>query len=211
MFKSSSDRLSYLNRTGSHATKPHPTGLIEDIPQWAAEPEAYYKSVRDQYRSLNEQMARTQASLVEVNEKLRTTLPHKEYEHSRQHKEQLAARYLILQEQTSSFRELARAAGDHAWATVFYLIARRLLRHDDFVAILKETEQLLDRREHEVKHGAAGRSEEARRNRYNRVNKQKRRAHFREKYDAGGRPVIRDGKRYWAYPRDSDYPKQEDK
>jgi len=51
MFKNASDNLNFIARTASHATKPSHTGRINDIPSWAREPEEYYNSIRDQYRS----------------------------------------------------------------------------------------------------------------------------------------------------------------
>jgi hypothetical protein len=150
MYKGSSDKLAYIDRVASHSTKPRPSGRIDDIPAWAQEPEAYYNSVRDQYRLLADQLAKIQHDLTVINEKMKGSLPFKEYEHLRIHKERLAAKYSALQPQAGAYREIARAAGDRAWATVFFHVAQMLLTPEDFQALLKETQELLGRDQIEI-------------------------------------------------------------
>jgi hypothetical protein len=193
MFKQSSDKLNYVGRVASHATKPRASGLIEDIPTWAAEPEAYYNSVFVQYQSLADQLKTTQEKLTGINERLRTTLPFKEYEHLRIHKEHLAERFGMLQQQANSFREVARAAGERSWATVFYLVARRLLPPEDFAVLMKEAEQILERPEFQIKKGEGMKSEESKNNRREQKKRQVRRANW-NKHKTGGVTVWADNK-----------------
>jgi hypothetical protein len=162
MYKGSSDKLSYIDRVASHSTKPRPSGRIDDIPAWAQEPEAYYNSVRDQYRLLADQLAKIQHDLTVINEKMKASLPFKEYEHLRIHKERLAAKYSALQPQAGAYREIARAAGNRAWATVFFHVAHMLLTREDFQILLKETQELLGRDQVEVTKGEGEYSKEQR-------------------------------------------------
>jgi len=165
MFKNASDNLNFIARTASHATKPSRTGRINDIPSWAREPEEYYNSIRDQYRSLADQLAKAQASLTDVNEKLKATLPFKEYDHLRQHKERLAARHSLLQQQAGHYRALARAAGANAWGVVLYHVAQRLLPPEDFLVIEKEVQDILGRERFEIAKGDGELSEQTRESR----------------------------------------------
>jgi hypothetical protein len=179
MFKASSDKLDYINRVGSHATKARGTGRIDDIPPWAREPEEYYNSIRDQYQALADQFADVQAQLAVINEKLRVTLPFKDFENLRLHKERLAARCTMLQEQAKAYRSLARAAGEKAWATVFYHCAQFVLGKDEFRRIEEQTKEILARPQFEIEAGRSDRSEAALENLRRKEKRQHRRHVFR--------------------------------
>jgi vacuolar-type H+-ATPase subunit I/STV1 len=193
MFKDSADKLDYIKRVGSHATKPRPSGRIDEVPAWAAEPEQYYNSVRDQYRLLADQLVKTQNALVEINAKLKETLPFKDYEHLRLHKERLGARYGELQEQASHYRSLARAAGEKAWSMVFYHVAERLLTPEDFRALRMETDEIIGRHMYEVKTGEGDKSEQVHENRNAHESRRRRRARWR-RHHGGSVTVWADNK-----------------
>jgi len=161
MYKKNSDQSNFISRTGSHATKESRTGRIDAIPAWAEEPEAYYNSLRDRWRSILEQLIETQNQLAEINRKLKYSMPFKEYEHLRQHKERLSDKVALLQQEQGEYRPLARAAGERAWATIFFFVARKLLPPDDFLILIKETKALLGGRpEVEISKGEGEKSEE---------------------------------------------------
>jgi hypothetical protein len=189
MYKGSADRLSYLARVSSHATKPLASGRIDEIPPWAQEPEAYYNSVRDRYRSLAEQLTTAREKLTEINETLRNHLPFKEFEHLRQHKERLGARVVLLQEQASDYRVMARAAGEKAWMTVFYCVAEKLLSRDDLYAIRDETREILARDPVEVGGGQDAWTPGKRANRAVNKKRRQRRARFQKSHGPAERLV----------------------
>jgi hypothetical protein len=190
MYKGSSDKLSYIDRVASHSTKARPSGRIDDIPAWAREPEEYYNSVRDQYRLLADQLAKIQHDLAAINEKMKVKagLPFKEFEHLRKHKERLAAKFTALKPQAGAYREIARAAGERAWASVFFHLAQMLLTPDDFRILLKETQELLGRNQVEITKGDGEYSEERREAIRRSEQRKKRRRRFRQHH--GGNVVV---------------------
>jgi hypothetical protein len=189
MFKKSSDQLHFIERTGSHSTKASRTGRIDDIPPWAAEPEEYYNSIRDRWHLLHEQLMDAQEKLTAINEKLRLTLPFKEFEHLTQHKERLAQRARILQEQQSDYRAMARAAASHSWATVFIYVARKLLPLEDFKALEQEVMGLLNREEFGgIAKGNSEFSDEKRANQQASSQRRKRRVNWRRQH--GGSVLV---------------------
>jgi hypothetical protein len=153
MYKQTSDSHDYLKRVGSHSTKAHPTGRIDDIPAWAADPEQYYNTLRDQYTNLINQLHKTEEQLVEINRKFKIRLPLKEFDHLRQHKERLGAIYAKLQSEVINLRPLVRALGAKSWTSVFYEVAFRLLNREDFKVIAAETRALLQRDQFEIRKG----------------------------------------------------------
>ena len=176
MFKTSSGKLDYISRVGSHATKPRAGGRIDDVPSWAKEPEEYYNSIRDRYQALADQFADIQTQLAVINDKLKVTMPFKDFENLRLHKERLAARATVLQERVKAYRTMDRAAGEKSWATVFYHCAQFVLGKDEFRRIQEQTKEILARPLFEIKPGQADMSESTRNN-LRRHEKQKRRRH----------------------------------
>jgi hypothetical protein len=146
MYKTTSDRTTYLERVASHSTKEHATGRIDNIPSWAKEPEEYYLSLRERVDSLTIQRDKAVAKMTAINQRLLKMLPHDEY------------RLLINQRGVASdyakhfdselreFREMLRAAAANSWSLVFYHCARMLLTDDEFMTITKETDSVLGRR-----------------------------------------------------------------
>lgn len=180
MYGKASDNQAYISRTGSHATKPHPTGRIDDIPAWAAEPEQYYNKLRDEYRVWADQLKDTQAKLNEIHEKLRFTLPLREYEHLKQHQECLGDKVRALQEKVMTYRPLVRALGEKAWANVFVYVAETLLSKEELYAIRDETRALLKREPVEIAKGRSERSLERHHSRTLSDNRRERRVRSRK-------------------------------
>lgn len=182
MYKKSSDRLDHIERTGSHATKAHASGLIDDIPGWAAEPEQYYNSIRDRWKSILDQLMAAQSEIAGINEKLRHTLPIKEYTYLIQHKERVLERFHVLEKEQVEYRPLAKAAGDRAWAMVFYYLARKMMPLEDFIVIDKEVREILGRTMAEIKKGQGMMSEQRHASVVRHERKKDRRADFRKWY-----------------------------
>ena len=145
MFKKASDNLSYLERTGSHATKPSPTGRIDMLPAWAQEPEAYYNSLLERYNSLRAQLDHCQEQLAALKLKLKATLPRKDYDHAIEVRRGVSERYGILQRELGQYRLMVREASLKSWATTFYHCAKLKLNRDDFGALCTDTKEMLGR------------------------------------------------------------------
>jgi hypothetical protein len=155
MYKSLSDLSHYLERAGSHATKESRTGRIDAIPKWAQEPEQYYNSLRDRYQSLAAQLKQAEHDLAEINEKLKITLPRKEFLFLDGMKTALGAKAQHLASEASAYRQLVRAASHKSWASTFYYCAQELLDTSVFVRIQEQTQQMLGREHQEIKAGYA--------------------------------------------------------
>lgn len=188
MYKGSNERQSFVGRTGSHATKPHGTGRIDHVPPWAEEPEAYYNDVRDRYRSLADQLRKAQDQLTEINFRLRTSLPYREYQHLREQRDRIAALHSALQNEASNYRALARAAGEKSWAIVFVAVAKKILSRETFVDLCNETTGVLGRRDFEIARGDAEMSPEQKARSRAKEARQKRRHDFRAR--RGGDAVV---------------------
>jgi hypothetical protein len=161
-FKKTSDAQSYLDRTGSHATKPSPTGRIDMLPSWAEEPEAYYNSLLERYNSLRAQRDQCQGQLEALNLKLKATLARKEYDHTMELKRALGERFGVLQHEISHYRMMVREASLKSWATTFYYCAKLKLDRDEFLFLCGEARGMLGRNEQEVKKGQAEFTDEQR-------------------------------------------------
>jgi hypothetical protein len=155
MFKKSSDALSYLERTGSHATKPSPTGRIDMLPAWAQEPEAYYNSLLERYNSLCAQRDQCQQQLEALKLKLKATLSRKDYDHAMEVKRAVVARYGVLEQELGKYRMMVREASLKSWATTFYHCAKLKLNRDDFVGLCHDTQEMLGRNQQMVAKGQA--------------------------------------------------------
>jgi hypothetical protein len=155
MFKKASDNLSYLERTGSHATKASPTGRIDMLPAWAQEPEEYYNSLLERYKSLCAQRDQCQRQLEALNLRLKETLPRKDYDHVMEVKRAHMARFGVLQQETGEYRKMVREASLKSWATTFFHCAELKLERSDFLDLCHETEEMLGRFQMEVTAGQA--------------------------------------------------------
>jgi hypothetical protein len=183
MFKNSNDKLNYLNRTGSHATKESATGRINAIPQWAQEPEQYYNSLRDQFIAIRDQRLDYQQKLTEIREKLKQTLPFKEFQALDAKREAIAAKYQTLEVEAGKYRSLARAAGEHSFANVFMHVAEQILDREMMIRIRKDAESLLGRPIFEVTAGQGEMSPESRASMQKQKVRQQRRQRLRDRMD----------------------------
>jgi hypothetical protein len=155
MFKKASDAVAYLERTGSHATKPSPTGRIDMLPAWAQEPEAYYNSLLERYNSLCAQRDRCQEQLGALNLKLKATLARKDYDHTMEVKRALATRYGVLEQELGKYRMMVREASLKSWATTFFHCAKLKLDPEDFLGLCQDTREMLGRNQQVVGRGQA--------------------------------------------------------
>lgn len=149
MFKKASDRQSYQQRVASHATKPSPTGRVDDIPSDAKQPEEYYRSLADQFRALLDRYQAAGEEIAELNLRLRATLPFREFQLLKAERDRLGEIHQATQMKLAEYRPLLRAAEDNAWGTTFYECAERLLDRALFIKIDEATREFLqrDRRE----------------------------------------------------------------
>ena len=192
MYKGADDKQSYTKRTGSHATKPFASGRVDGIPPWAAEPEEYYRNIRDQWRVLNDQLRECQDKLAQIRERLRTTLAKKEYDHVIRVRESLANRVGILQEEAGRYRSLVRQAGLHSWSATFYFCACKILSKEQLYQIADEAQAILGRRVNEVPKGQAEYTPGKRENVNQRKKHQQRRRDFHEHHRGEDRVVWED-------------------
>jgi hypothetical protein len=144
-FKTASDLQSYQQRVGSHATKEHPTGRIDAVPEWAVAPEEYYNTIKEQYALL-------QGTLYEIceeekwcNIQLRSSLPFEEADRLRKQKFNLGQLHLEIQTNLHELRPILTEAGNQSWATTWRLLARNELDEAIFNRIEDMCREMLGR------------------------------------------------------------------
>ena len=159
MHKSASDRQSFITRTGSHATKPSAGGVVRDLPPDAAEPEEYYRSLREQFTALLQELEGQRTRLVEVKERLRATLPFKEFEMLEKERDRLGQVLQELQEDCIELRRIARSAALEAWNATWVAVATQLLPTDTLKKINDDTKGWLGRPQQEIAKPSADKSD----------------------------------------------------
>jgi len=192
MYKGAHDKQSFTQRTASHATKPYASGRVDGIPPWAAEPEEYYRSIRGQWQALNDQLRDCQDKLAAIRQRLKTTLPRKEYDHLIGQREHLANRASVLQEQATSYRSLARQAGLHSWSATFYFVACKMLSKEQLYQIADEAQAILGRHVNEIPKGHGEYTPEKREAVKRQKRQQERRASFHKHHPGPDRVVWKD-------------------
>jgi hypothetical protein len=160
-YKSFSEAMNHIKRTGSAATREHATGRIDMIPADAREPEEYYNTIRDQYAVLHKQFVANQDRLTWLKAALLKNLPHGDYISLSTEYDNLRAQQTKMQQTIMELRPAVRAAGANAWGVAFKVIARQLLDLELFLKINKEVETLFGRKEHEIKSGGTSGTAEA--------------------------------------------------
>ena len=144
-YKSTGDSKDWIERSGSHATRPSATGRIDDLPSWAKEPEEYFNSINQQWQSIKQQTEKTKKELSDVNFRLKQTLAFADYERLACKRDDLADRVNELQQRSHDYRELVRAAAQNAYGTVFFYVAEKVLDLETVWKIQEQTREILGR------------------------------------------------------------------
>lgn len=145
MYKVAQDKLDSINRVASHATKPRANGRIDEIPTWAAEPEAYFNSLKDRFEILSKQRDNLKERLSLVKFRLSTRLPYAEFEKLKSEREILVPQIIKIEEEAASYRSLTRAAAINAWGAVYYYCANKVLDGKTKDLLEKEVTEILNR------------------------------------------------------------------
>lgn len=182
-YKSTSDNLNYIERVASHSTKEHRTGRIDMVPTWAREPEEYYNAMRDRWSSLAEQLLKCETELQQINEKLKTTLPIRDYQFTIERQRAEREKYNSLKNSVAEYRSIARAASEHSVASVFMELARKQLDKDVFSNLMEDTKNILGRPLVPIGKGGADLTDEQK-HRLRRKESQQRKRHdyFKKQY-----------------------------
>ena len=125
------------------------------LPAWAQEPEEYYNSLLERYKSLGAQRDQCQRELEALNLKLKATLARREYDHVMELKRALMPRYTTLEQEIGEYRLMVREASLKSWATTFFRCAEFKLERSQFLDLCAETEDMLGRHQTEVPAGRA--------------------------------------------------------
>jgi hypothetical protein len=145
MFKGSQDNQDWLNRTGSHATRPLSNGSFSELPSWAKEPEEYFNTIKQQWESILEQLHRARETAHATKLKLKNTLPRQEYDRLIFKYEHEKTLLLELERSSGDYRALVRAAALNAFGTVYMLCADRILDVETKMKLEKEVKEILGR------------------------------------------------------------------
>lgn len=151
MYKNTSESGNYLKRVASHSTKESPTGLIKAVPAWAAEPEEYYNSLKEQYSILQEMIFQVLQDLRWVDLQLTNTLPFEEFKRHDERRTRLVGVLNHLKAESGELRVAVRAAGENAWGICWRLCAKRRLPVDLFATIEADAAALMGRNEFEMR------------------------------------------------------------
>lgn len=138
MLKATHDSHDYLTRTGSHSLRPLANGCIPDIPHWAAEPEAYYNSLREQFEQTKNQWNEVSAKLRPLTDALKTALPWDDYQAAKAQHEELGQVHQHLQRKLEEMRPLVAMAEKQSFAALCFYVAQRYLPDETLVAIKRE-------------------------------------------------------------------------
>jgi hypothetical protein len=124
-FKTASDLQSYQQRVGSHATKEHPTGRIDAVPEWAQEPEEYYNTIKQQYLLMQETVYHLAEEQRWCSLQLRNDLPFEEFKRLSNQLQNLGKLQKEMQDNLSELKPIMAEANNRSWATAFWLLAKR--------------------------------------------------------------------------------------
>lgn len=163
MFKGASDKSTYLDRTASHSTKEWASGRIDAVPPFAQEAEDYYRSLRNQYDRVLDQLFKANEAVHNLKVRLRQTLPHEEYKRCQTRYDDLIATKLALEASLTNLRPMVRAAAQNAWGIVYWHVAQRILDVDTRIKIEEQVREFLQREPTDgIKRGSAELSENKR-------------------------------------------------
>lgn len=181
MFKGTSDNKHYIDRTGSHSTKPSRRGIINLVPDWAREPEEYYRNLKEQFDFQTTVLAESSEKLTWIKERLKNTLPFEEYKRLSSELEIAKTKKLSAEKWLSDNRALIRAIGFHAWGSVFRFAAKDILDMKTFQKIDAVAAELLNRDIEEIKKSHGERNPEYRKVHNRKRELKSRRNAFRER------------------------------
>jgi hypothetical protein len=144
VYKTSSEKLNDIGRTGSASTRGTASGGLVAPPN-AVQAEQYFNRVRHQYDELRAQYAQVEVHLQHLKLQLRDTLPNNRFQVLRGEVERVGARHQELQQEVSRYKMLARVAALDAFGATFYEVAKRKMDPVLFKALSYETEMMLER------------------------------------------------------------------
>ena len=131
MFKKANDQLTYVGRTGSHATREHATGRIDMIPSSAEQPVEYFNTLHDQYKALQAQYQPLVKQAAVCREQLKRTMPHEQYRRTQASYVAACEAIARIEQQFAELRPLIRAARNDAKTEFMWQMAKTLLRPHD--------------------------------------------------------------------------------
>jgi hypothetical protein len=179
MYRKASEQQSFLKRVASHSTKPFATGRVDILPPGARPKEAIYQRAKAQWESAKESLARIEVEQREITERLKTTLPHKEFQQLEERRRSLGAIRVEMQNTLAEHRSIARAAGREAWGEAFRDMAWLMLPRDTCSEIEEAVRQCIGREEVEIEKPTSQRSPEAKHARTHKGNLKARREQAR--------------------------------
>jgi hypothetical protein len=131
MYKGSSDKLTYIERVASHATKEHPSGRIDAIPTNAEQPVEYFNALCDQYKILAENYKSLMADATMLRARLKLRLSHDEYHRVQGQYDVVGGQMHSIQQQFSELRPMIRAARGEATDAFMWFMAKSILQQED--------------------------------------------------------------------------------
>ncbi len=145
MYRSASERQNHIARTASASTRGSATGRLP-VPPGAAEPEAYFNTIRDQYDNVCELVLRTREKIDAVDRELRQRVSNSRYAVLRAAREEAGAVLGELERRAAEYNVLAKVAAMDAFGATFIEIARRQMDPVLFKKLMYETEMMLERK-----------------------------------------------------------------
>jgi hypothetical protein len=144
MYKTTSDRQHDIARTGSHGTKPMATGRVEVLPPGADPWAAIFNDVRTQRRIAVENYETAMRQLQDVNWAIRMASDHKEQAGLLIKRNAILARRDTLARQLVDLRKEIVLAARSAMGERFRMVAKRMLLHEQYVAITDSVRDIND-------------------------------------------------------------------
>ena len=144
MYKSSSQKLSHIGRSGSASTRGAANGGLV-APRDAEQAEAYFNSIRERFDRISSLAAETRQRIAEIHRRLGLRPPPAEAAKLRQELKERTEMRPDLELEHARYGMLAKVAALNAFGATFYEIARRKIDPVLFKAMTYETEMMLNR------------------------------------------------------------------
>ena len=143
MYGKTSKTAHYLPRTGSYSTVPHRNGRVDVLPPEARDAELTYLECKEQIDTLIAEQLKCEARAKDLRKQLEISQPKELFHRLSKAQQDVGKRLQSLQANMREVRQLGRAACDHAFAVVYFHVAKMRLSPELQKTIFGEAQSLL--------------------------------------------------------------------
>ena len=143
MYSKTAKSSHYLPRVGSYSTVPHRNGRVDVLPPEARDAELTYLDCKEQIETLVAEQLKCEARAKDLHRQLAISQPKELFHRLAKAQQDVGKRLQSLQQNMRELRQLGRAACDHAFAVVFFHVAKMRLSPELNKTIFGETQSLL--------------------------------------------------------------------